>query len=222
MSGAGIQQRRRGRPPGSDGARTRALIIAAAREGFSGAGYSLTTRATIAARIGHSAATVGTYFPSKHALYAEVVACTTAEVIAVGTAAAARADTLGEQLAAFLEAVMDLHSRHPSVTTFFSISLIDTYRRPEFMPNTEVPHTRIEKLLSRAVDAAVARGELDPEVDTIGLVETIRVAVFGICVHLARHREGGSINPALTAGLQELISAVVSGFASPVHDLVSP
>jgi TetR/AcrR family transcriptional regulator, repressor for uid operon len=196
-------------------------MLDAARECFARAGGESVTWAQIAAKAGHSPTSVGTYFPSKQALYAEVAALTCTDVITAGARAAEHEQTLTGQLAAFLDAVVDLHTLRPTVTTFFAIALIDSYRRPDLQWADQAPHERIGELLSRAIDAAVDRGELDDDTDTTVLVDTLRVAILGACFHIAGDREAGPTNNAVIASLHELMSAAVNSVASPVLELIS-
>ena len=81
-----------------DAATTRAAILAAARQAFSGSGYDSVGVRDIAARAGVTAALVNRYFGSKRALFAEAVL----EAKGIGELLAGDRRTAGARLAAMM------------------------------------------------------------------------------------------------------------------------
>ena len=81
-----------------DAATTRAAILAAARQAFSGSGYDSVGVRDIAARAGVTAALVNRYFGSKRALFAEAVL----EAKGIGELLTGDRRTAGARLAAMM------------------------------------------------------------------------------------------------------------------------
>jgi TetR/AcrR family transcriptional regulator, repressor for uid operon len=172
--------RRPGRPPAAKADDTRKRILQAARQVFSERGYDGATFQAIAVRADLTRPAINHYFPSKRLLYREVVDQTNKLVVAVGIERAQPETTLMGRLTAFISAAMRANSENPSASAFLITNVLESQRHPELgvAENDAVLISR--EFLMRAVNDAIRRGEIAPDIDASALVETLLVVLCGV------------------------------------------
>lgn len=170
--------RRRGRPPASDSAVTRERILQAARRIFAESGYEAATFQAIAMAIGLTRPTINIYFPSKSALYGELVG-RAGDTVLQAVRAAEAAPNLGEQVLEFIRVAFP---GQDALAGFLVQSAIQA--RP-VAPEHD-PAVIIERFVRDAVAAAVERGELGSDVDTVALTDTLTGVLWGAVFQVSR------------------------------------
>lgn len=186
---AGAPSRRRGRPPASDSAVTRERILQAARKVFAECGYEAATFQAIAVEIGLTRPAINNYFPSKSALYAEVVERAGDAVQRAARRASAMPDLAG-QMVAFLRQTARGDGVEPALAGFLVQSAIEA---PNLSHAGAGAVSRpVERFVADAVDAAVRRGELRPETDTAAVADALTGLLWGAAFQMSRglHPDG--------------------------------
>lgn len=181
--------RRRGRPPASDSAVTRERILAAARRVFAESGYEASTFQAIAVEIGLTRPAINNYFPSKSALYTEVV-CRAGNEVREAVDTASAAPTLADQVLEFLRVTVHGEDADPALAGFLVQSAMEAQHLPNGSRDCEAA-ALIEKFVREAVDAAVERGELPAGIDTNEMTDTLMGVVWGTAFQVSRglHRD---------------------------------
>jgi AcrR family transcriptional regulator len=169
-----------GRPPAAKAADTRQRIVHAAREVFSELGFDAATFQAIAARADLTRPAINHYFPSKEALYSQVVTQTNAKVITAGMHRAQGATTLLGRLSAFFSAAMDADSEDRSAAAFLVTSVLEARRHPELTAEDQDPLKASREFVSWAVHDAVTRGELATGSDIPAIVEMLVSVMWGM------------------------------------------
>jgi AcrR family transcriptional regulator len=172
--------RRPGRPPAAKADATRKRILHAARQVFSERGYEGATFQAIAVRADLTRPAINHYFSSKRLLYREVVNQTSKLVVAASIERANLENTLMGRLTAFISAAVRANSENPSASAFLITNVLESQRHPE-LSAAENDTVRISReFLARAVNDAIERGELAPDIDASALVETLLVVLCGV------------------------------------------
>ena len=172
--------RRPGRPPAAKADETRQRIIQAARLVFSERGYDGATFQAIAIRADLTRPAINHYFSAKRLLYREVLEQTNALVIGEGIRQAERETTLKGRLTAFISAAVRANSDNPAVSAFLVTAVLESQRHPE-LSGAQIDSVRISReFLAAAVNEAIERGEVDPDIDATALVETLVVVLCGV------------------------------------------
>jgi AcrR family transcriptional regulator len=172
--------RRPGRPPAAKADATRKRILHAARQVFSERGYEGATFQAIAVRADLTRPAINHYFSSKRLLYREVVNQTSKLVVAASIERANLENTLMGRLTAFISAAVRANSENPSASAFLITNVLESQRHPE-LSAAENDTVRISReFLVRAVNDAIERGELTPDIDASALVETLLVVLCGV------------------------------------------
>jgi AcrR family transcriptional regulator len=172
--------RRPGRPPAAKADATRKRILHAARQVFSERGYEGATFQAIAVRADLTRPAINHYFSSKRLLYREVVNQTSKLVVAASIERANLENTLMGRLTAFISAAVRANSENPSASAFLITNVLESQRHPE-LSAAENDTVRISReFLVRAVNDAIERGELAPDIDASALVETLLVVLCGV------------------------------------------
>ena len=169
-----------GRPPAAKAAETRERILLAAREVFSELGYDAATFQAIAIRADLTRPAINHYFPSKRALYREVVDQTNALVVAVGARRAQQATSLVDRLAAFLSAAVQADSKDRSAAAFLVTAVLESQRHPDLREaqNDSLENSRL--FVTWAVNEALESGELATDTDVRSLVEMLVALLWGM------------------------------------------
>ena len=173
--------RRRGRPPASDSAVTRERILQAARRIFAESGYEAATFQAIAVEIGLTRPAINIYFPSKSALYGEVVA-RAGDIVLDAVRIAAAAPDLGEQVLEFVRVAFRGQDADPALAGF----LVQSAMEARHAPLERDPAAIIDRFVRDAVAAAIERQELGPDVDTDGLTDTLTGVLWGAAFQVSR------------------------------------
>lgn len=152
---AGAPSRRRGRPPSSDSAVTRERILQAARKVFAECGYEAATFQAIAVEVGLTRPAINNYFPSKSALYGEVVE-RAGEAVHRAVRRASAMPNLAGQLVVFLQQTARSDGTEPALAGFLVQAAIEA-------PNLSHPEAgavagHVERFVVGAVEEAVRRG----------------------------------------------------------------
>lgn len=172
--------RRRGRPPASDSALTRERILQAALGVFAESGYEAATFQAIAAEIGLTRPAINNYFPSKPALYAEVVQ-RVSNTVRDSVQAAAQAPTLADQVLTLIRLALRAEDNGPSPAAFLVQSAMDA----QHLPGGECQAaTLVERFVRSAVGSAVRRGEIEDEAE--GLTDMLLGLVWGAAFQIGR------------------------------------
>jgi AcrR family transcriptional regulator len=173
--------RRRGRPPASTSATTRARIITAARICFARDGYDKTTNKEIADAAQLTTGAIYHYFDSKPALFAAVATETFELIRREFLDALANAEpTFVGQVTAIWGRAAALHASDRSYAGFAMISPIERLRHHEIPADLDghAPH----EVLGQIVKDARARGELATDVDD----DTVLAVLVAITIGLAQ------------------------------------
>ncbi len=185
---AGAPSRRRGRPPASDSAVTRERILQAARKVFAESGYEAATFQAIAVEVGLTRPAINNYFPSKSALYTEVVE-RAGDAVQRAVRRASAMPNLAAQLVAFLRQTIRDDDAEPALAGFLVQSAIEA-------PNLSHPDAGtvagyVERFVAGAVEEAIRRGELGPDTDTLAVADALTGLLWGSAFQMCRgpHRD---------------------------------
>lgn len=152
----------------------------AARLVFSERGYDGATFQAIAARSDLTRPAINHYFSTKRLLYRKVLEQTNAVVIGVGIRQAERETTLMGRLTAFITAAVRANADNPAVSAFLVTAVLESQRHPE-LSGDEIDSVRISReFLTSAVNDAIERREVAPDIDASALVETLVVVLCGV------------------------------------------
>ncbi|MEH3131130.1 MAG: TetR/AcrR family transcriptional regulator [Mycolicibacterium neoaurum] len=169
-----------GRPPAAKAAETRERILQAAREVFSELGYDAATFQAIAVRSDLTRPAINHYFPSKRALYREVVEHTNAVVVQTGIERARSETTLLGRLSKFFAIAVQADSKDRSAAAFLVTSVLEAQRHPELSQDGSDPLASSREFVRWAVGAAVDSGELTDDVDIETVVEMLVAVTWGM------------------------------------------
>ncbi len=177
--------RRRGRPPASDSAVTRERILRAAQEVFAESGYEAATFQAVAAEVGLTRPAINNYFNSKSALYEEVVGRVSdalLDAIRVGS----KEPTLAGQILTFTRMATRGEDNEPSPAGFLVQAVMDGGHIPAAGRRAaEI----VERFIGNAVGAAVRRGEISADPESLG--EMLVGLVWGTAFQVGR---GGAVH----------------------------
>ncbi|OBI11692.1 MULTISPECIES: TetR/AcrR family transcriptional regulator [unclassified Mycobacterium] len=172
--------RRPGRPPAAKADETRQRIMQAARLVFAERGYDGATFQAIAARADLTRPAINHYFSTKRLLYREVLKQTNALVIGAGMRQAEGEKTLTGRLTAFITAAVRANSDNPAVSAFLIAAVLESQRHPE-LSGAEIDSVKISReFLASAVNEAIERREVAPDIDAAALVETLIIVLCGV------------------------------------------
>lgn len=151
-----------------------------AREVFGELGYDAATFQEIAHRSGLTRPAVNHYFPSKRALYREVVEQTNEMVIAAGVAQARLAETFPSRLRAFIRTAVAVQDRDRSAAAFLVSSTLESQRHPELSRDGNDSLRATREFLSWALRDAVDAGELRVGTDLEVVADTLLALLWGL------------------------------------------
>jgi AcrR family transcriptional regulator len=151
-----------------------------AREVFSELGYDAATFQAIAIRADLTRPAINHYFPSKRALYCEVVEQTNKLVVAAGAERAGAATSLVDRLEAFIGAAIQADGKDRSAAAFLVTSVLESQRHPELShaQNDCLENSRL--FVTWAVNEAIESGELATDTDVRSLVEMLVAVLWGM------------------------------------------
>ncbi|GAB7143860.1 TetR/AcrR family transcriptional regulator [Mycobacterium riyadhense] len=197
-----------GRPPAAKADETRGRILRAARQVFSERGYDGATFQAIAIRADLTRPAINHYFPSKRALYREVVERTNELVVAAGIDEARRETTLMGRLAVFIAVAMKANSEYPSASAFLITNVLESQRHPELSQTENDAVLVSREFLTLAVNDAIERGEVIADIDVPALVETLLVVLCGVGFYAGYVRSAEEM-AALIDMLRQLLGGTV-------------
>lgn len=172
-----------GRPPAAKSADTRDRILRTARAVFSELGYDAATFQEIAVRTELTRPAINHYFPSKRALYRQVVEQTNRLLIEAGIAEARRQHTFAERIRAFVSAAVQARERDRSAAAFLVTSVLESQRHPELSRYEHDTLNATRDFVTWALADAEAAGELLPGTDPAVLAETLLAMLLGLGVY---------------------------------------
>ena len=177
----------------------------AARLVFSERGYDGATFQAIAVRADLTRPAINHYFPSKRALYREVVDQTNELVVAAGIERAYRETTLMGRLGSFIAAALRANSDSPSASAFLVTNVLESQRHPE-LNKAENDSVRISReFLTWAVNDAIERGEIAADIDVSALTETLLVVLCGVGFY------AGYLRSREMEGVTEMLRQLLTG-----------
>jgi AcrR family transcriptional regulator len=147
---------------------------------FSEQGYERATIQEIAERAGLSRPAVNHYFSGKEALYHVVFESTRDRVVAESIADAVESDALSARFSAFLHTAAKVDSNDRSFARFIASSLLDAFRHPELRERATDQLDEMRGFISRALHAAVDRGEVRPDLDVSATAEMLLAVMWGM------------------------------------------
>jgi len=171
--------RRRGRPPATDSADTRAAILDAARVLFAERGYGAVTNKDVASAVGITTGALYHYVESKLDLYAEVDRDMQRTIYERFQDAVNSADTFLGKLTAVLEASHRMGVEDPSLAAFVGAVRTDTRRHPDVDERLSRYAAAREQFFVDIVDVGVATGEIGIA-DKPAMVEFVRTVLVGL------------------------------------------
>lgn len=172
--------KRLGRPPATDGERTRQRILLAAQDRFGDCGFDGATYGDIAEQVGLTARSIHHHFGLKAELYAEVCDHARGLVIARLERAAASRETFIDKFVAMLGAAIEIHTGEPSLARFVVTASVDARRRPEIAPAVERLLSDLAQFFREVVGDAVGRGEVAPGRDVESVAGLMQAFVLGM------------------------------------------
>ncbi|SOJ52737.1 hypothetical protein MSIMFB_00246 [Mycobacterium simulans] len=178
----------------------------AARQVFSERGYDGATFQAIAIRADLTRPAINHYFPSKRALYREVVERTNELVMTAGIDEARRETTLMGRLAVFIAVAMKANSEYPSASAFLITNVLESQRHPELSQTENDAVLVSREFLTLAVNDAIERGEVVADIDVPALVETLLVVLCGVGFYAGYVRSAEEM-----AALVDMLRRVLGG-----------
>lgn len=158
--------------------------MCAARSVFGELGYDATTFQAIARRADLTRPAVNHYFASKELLYRAVLE-DVAALVRSGVDQAWGQIDLAAQLSAFVGAMVQLDDDDRTGAAFAVTAVLDAARHPELRQSSDVLAAITREFLTRAVTAAIARGDLTTAETVPRLVEMLMAMLWGIGFYVA-------------------------------------
>lgn len=171
--------RRRGRPPDTDSAATRAAILDGARLLFGERGYGAVTNKDLAAAAGVTTGALYHYVESKLDLYVVVHADVQVRIYRRFQKAEASERTFLGKLAAVLDEAQQINIEDPSLAKFVGVVRADVRRYPEVADRLAAEDQAREDFFLDLVEVGVATGEVR-EQDVPAVREFVRVVLVGL------------------------------------------
>lgn len=173
--------RRRGRPAGSDGARSRAALVDAARRQFVANGYARTTTRSIAEAAGMHAANLRHHLGSK----AEVFTAVYDDCLErIGAALLALIGTDGTHGAGdHVRRLGGLLADEPEVMMFLAAAPLERRRHPELQTPLGLIPQETEQLVRRTVQEWAGENRVREGVDPDALVDVLIATTYGMVLY---------------------------------------
>ena len=201
--------RKRGRPAATLREETRSHIVRAARAVFGERGYEATTFQAIAARANVTSPAITHYFPTKLALYREVVERTNELVARTGAKWATREETLIGRMTEYIGWTLHPESLdNPTLSSFLVLNVLEATRIPELSGTGDGPVDITRDFLIQAVQDATERGEIAPGTDAASMADTLLLVLCGVDFY-ARYVRSFELSPdeieAVTSTMRQLL-----------------
>lgn len=143
-------------------------------------GYDAATFQEIAARADLTRPAINHYYPSKQALYRQVVEETNGVVIAAGIRDAEGEQTFAGRVRAFVRAAVHARDYDASAAAFLVTSVLECQRHPALRADgaDSLRHTR--EFAAGAVRDGIDNGELRSDLDAESAAEMLVAALWGL------------------------------------------
>ncbi len=176
---------------------------------FSERGYDGATFQEIADRADLTRPAINHYFSSKRALYTEVTEDSNELFVTTSSVEEARRETtLVGRLVTFITFAMRSNFENPSASAFLVTTLLESRRHPELSSTGNAALQLRVEFLTWAINEAIDRGELEPDVDVNSLVETLLVVLFGVGLYAGYIRSPQEME-AITGTLRLLLEGTL-------------
>lgn len=169
-----------GRPPAAKATETRKRILRAARQVFSERGYDAATFQAIALLADLTRPAINHYFPSKRALYEQVMEQTDALVITAAIERAQARTTLIDRLSTFIASAIQADSENQSAVAFLITAVLESQRHPELSRIENDLIRKAHEFLIWAVNDAIRQGELSADTDVAALTGMLLAVLCGV------------------------------------------
>ena len=156
------------------------MILQAARERFARDGYRATTNKLIAADVGITPTAIYHYVDSKAALYAAVYCDTIDRVYTEFEQAAAAESHLLARYTAVLRRANEMQLEDSSISGFIVAVAQETQRHPDLLALLKPQRGRHQRFFQQLVADAAEAGELQPDVDCLGLADLLGAVLTGL------------------------------------------
>ncbi len=176
---ASRKKRPLGRPPASDSAETRQLILDVARVSFAELGYDRTTNSRIATKAGITTGALYHYFDSKVELFQAAYQESEAAIYARFEEALVGRPTFTERLEAVLDMAHQLNKEDPSLARFIGAARIDLSRYDELRAVVGTPGMYGTSFFKQLIDHGVKSGEIRKENRDM-VAAFLRIIVVGL------------------------------------------
>ncbi len=186
---ASRKKRPLGRPPASDSAETRQLILEVARVSFAELGYDRTTNSLIATKAGITTGALYHYFDSKVELFRATYEGSEAAIYARFEEALIDKETFVERLEAILETAHQLNRKDPSLARFIGAARIDLARYDELRAAVGTPGMYGTTFFQRLIDHGVKTREIKKENREM-VAAFLRILVVGLTDGVSHDLQG--------------------------------
>jgi len=174
------RQRGSGRPPASDGEKTKQRILSAARKCFGEYGYRETSNRIVAEEALLTPGTIYHYFDNKRDMFLSVQEETQKEILNIVLPAVAPAKSFAEAMTSLLDAFRFLYEKHPEFGKFNAVVRTEARRNPEIA--AAIADQEWRHLYHRMSELGVATGEIDHR-DARTLRNILSTIVLGVTQH---------------------------------------
>jgi len=196
------------------GEETRARILRAAQEGFARSGYDGTGVAEICRQAGVSKGAFYHHFPSKQAVFLELLNQWLAGLDAPMAVTRAGMKPVPQQLLDMAELVQHIFQAAQGQLPMFLEFWTQSARDPEVWQATIAPYQRYRSFFSGIIEAGIAEGTLRPvDPDTAGRV-LVSLAV-GLLLQGLMDPEGTDWGQVATEGVRMLLQGLEKPRESP-------
>lgn len=199
-----------GRPPGSDGEKTRLEILHSARQVFSTTGFDRASLKQIAEDAGFTRNAIVNYYTSKMELYG--AALDSVHDVVVGRIlddARAQAGSVHRRVMAVFEAAVGFSHTDPTFVQFFVTSTADAIHHPELRDQALLPIASVSGYLQDLLDTAAQAGQLDPTTDTEATVQVCMDLLWGLAMDIGYYSDASRTRRTLQA-LDRIMDAALT------------
>jgi AcrR family transcriptional regulator len=176
---ASRKKRPLGRPPASDSAETRQLILEVARVSFAELGYDRTTNSRIATKAGITTGALYHYFDSKVELFRATYQESETAIYARFEEALADKGSFIDRLEAILNTAHQLNREDPSLARFIGAARIDLARYDELRVSVGTPGMYGTSFFKRLIDHGIKTGEIKKQNREM-VAAFVRIIVVGL------------------------------------------
>lgn len=198
--------RRLGRPPATDSAQTREVLLRVARKKFAELGYQSATNKDIADAAGITTGAIYHYFGSKRDLYGAVFEQVEATVYERYRAVLDEGASFAENFARLLDEAVRIHEDDPTIAQFFIEVQTEAMRNPDLAVLATEQARNTVRLLAPVVGAGHDSGEFQDDVNP----RAVTYAMMSVLTGLARFSEALE-QPQMLADATRVLTRLVTG-----------